>query len=275
MMERVLLTGATGFVGKELALRLIKEGYEVHTLERYVTGRYSFDGTGRVINHYASLTDYPAVRNLVREVQPDYVIHLAAISPVSFSYDHFIEVTEANYLGTINLAEACYREVPHFKHSYSAGLSEEYGTVLQSMKERLNEKSELEPNSPYAVSKVGADLYLRYMHKAYHFPITILRPFNTYGRRDNSHFFIERTVTQMLKNDKVYLGDKSTVRDWLYVDDHVDAYAKALGNKKAVGEIVQICTGKGYTTEETASIIAKLTVLKGRDSMERNSQAPA
>jgi dTDP-glucose 4,6-dehydratase len=191
------------------------------------------------------------------------VAHLAAISPVSFSYDHFIEVTEANYLGTINLAEACYREVPHFKQLVAAGTSEEYGMTLSDKGHKLTEESPLHPNSPYAVSKVACDLYLRYMHEAYNFPSTLLRAFNTYGRKHNSHFFVERTITQMLKGGKVYLGDKSTVRDWIYVDDHVDLYVKALGNPKAVGQVIQGCSGKGYTTEETAEIIAKLTGFKG------------
>ena len=262
-MEKVLLTGATGFIGSELAPKLIEKGYEVHALERYVTGRYSFEKNRNVINHYASLADFPAIKNIVHGVQPDYVLHLAAISPVSFSYDHYMEVTEANYLGTINLAEACYREVPHFKQFIMAGTSEQYGMTLKDKKERLTEDSQLHPNSPYAVAKVAADLYLKYMHGAYRFPMTILRPFNTYGRKANSHFFIERTITQMLKGDKVYLGDKTAIRDWLYVDDHVNAYIKALGNKKAIGEVIQVCTGKGYTTEGTAKLIAKLTGFKG------------
>ncbi len=262
-MDRVLLTGASGFIGQELAPRLLKEGYEVHTLERYVTGRYSFDRNTKVITHYATLTDLPAIKNIIRDVQPDYVVHLAAISPVSFSFDHYIEVTEANYVGTINLAESCYREVPHFKQFVMAGTSEEYGMTLKDKNKKLTEDSVLHPNSPYAVAKVAADMYLRFMYEAYNFPYTIMRPYNTYGRKDNSHFFIERTIAKMLEGNKVYLGDKSAVRDWLFVDDHVEAYVKALGNKKAIGEVIQVCTGKGYTTEETAKIIAKLTGFKG------------
>ncbi len=262
-MERVLVTGATGFIGKELATKLLEKHYEVHTLERYVTGRYSVDQSKKAIKHYANLTDYPTIKNIVREVQAEYVVHLAAISPVSFSYDHYIEVTEANYLGTINLAEACYREVPHFRQMILAGTSEEYGLTLKDRNKKLTEDSTLHPNSPYAVAKVASDMYLKYMYEAYSFPFTVMRPYNTYGRRDNAHFFIERTILQMLKGEKVYLGDKSTVRDWLYVDDHVDAYIKALGNKKAIGEVIQACTGKGYTTEDTAKLIAKLTGFKG------------
>lgn len=188
-MEKILLTGTTGFIGKELISALLKNGYEVHALERYVTGRYSIDGNGEVTRHYASLTDYPAVSNIVREVQPDCCINLAAISAVSFSYEHYVEAGETNYIGTTNLAESCKRHVPGFRQFIMAGTSEEYGMALNSTEGRLNEQSPLLPNSPYAVAKVAADMYLRYMGMAYGFPFTILRPFNTYGRTDNTHFF--------------------------------------------------------------------------------------
>ncbi|MEM0201853.1 MAG: GDP-mannose 4,6-dehydratase [Candidatus Micrarchaeaceae archaeon] len=261
--EKLLLTGSTGFIGQKLLSKLA-ERYEVHTLERYVTGRYTIDRK-KVINHYANLSDYNAVRHIVRDIKPDYCVHLAAISAVSFSYEHYIEVSEVNYIGTINLAEACYREAPAFKQFIMAGTSEEYGTELQDKAEMLAESSPLQPNSPYAVAKVAADYYLRYMHEAYGFPYTILRPFNTYGRANNTHFFIERTITQMLANPngKVYLGNPDAIRDWMYVDDHVEGYLKALGNEKAISETIQLCTGKGYTTTETADIIANLTGFKG------------
>ena len=263
-IEKILLTGSSGFIGQELAKKLVEKGYELHTLDRYVTGRYTLDGSPKVITHYANLTDYPAVRSIIKEVKPDAVIHLAAISAVSFSYEHPIEVSEVNYIGSVNLAEACYKEVPDFKQFITAGTSEEYGMALTSPKEKLTEESPLMPNSPYAVAKVAFDHYLQYMGKAYNFPYTILRPFNTYGREDNAHFFIERTITQMLKQDKVYLGDPTAIRDWLYVDDHVGGYLKAIGNDNAIRQAINLCTGTGYTTKATAELIAKLTGYKGQ-----------
>ena len=273
-MERILVTGGTGFIGGALIPKLYKKGYSIVALERYVTGRYSLDNSNGVEVHHANLTDYPAVRKIVRDTQPDYVMHLAAISPVSFSYDHYIEVTEADYLGTINLAESCYRDVPHFKQFIFAGTSEEYGTTLQDPKHKLNEDSALSPNSPYAVAKVASDLYLRYMYLAYKFPYTIIRPYNTYGGINNTHFFVERAVTQMLSQETVSLGDPDAVRDWVYVDDHVEGYLKALGNPKAIGESIQLCTGKGYTTRETAELIAKLTGFKGRIHWNTTQKRP-
>ena len=152
---------------------------------------------------------------------------------------------------------------PNLKQFITAGTSEEYGMTLKDKNGKLTEDSPLIPNSPYAVAKVAFDHYLQYMGMAYDFPYTVLRPFNTYGRKDNKHFFIERTITQMLTQDKVYLGDPDAVRDWLYVDDHVDGYLKAIGNKNAVKQTFNLSTGVGYTTKETADMIAKLTKFKG------------
>jgi len=262
-INRVLVTGTTGFIGSELVPKLLAEGLEVHTLERYVTGRYGLDRNGNVINHYANLTDYNKVRSTIKEVQPEAVIHLAALSAVSFSYDNYVEVSNANYVGSLNLAEACRQEATNFKQFLTAGTSEEYGMALKDANQKLTEGSPLIPNSPYAVAKVAFDHYLRYMGLAYDFPYTIMRPFNTYCRKDNKHFFIERTITQMLTQNKVYLGDPTPIRDWVYVDDHVDAYMKALGNANALKQEFNISTGKGYTTKETAELIAKLTGFKG------------
>ncbi len=274
-MERVLLTGATGFIGQELLKRLStgenKEKYEVHALQRYVTGRYSLD-RGSTVMHYANLTDYSAIKRIIKDVLPDYVLHIAAISPVSFSFDHYVEVGEVDYIATTNLAETCYREVPNFKQFLFASTSETYGLTAKTKNDILTEDSMPSPNSPYAVAKAACDMYLRYMGLAYDFPYTLVRPFNTYGRKDNTHFFIERTITQMLKGESVNLGDPAAVRDWVYVDDHVDIYLKALGNKKAIGQAIQACSGKGYTTKETAEIIAKLTGYKG--SINWNATPP-
>jgi len=273
-IERVLLTGATGFIGKELLPKLLEKGYEVHTIERYVTGRYTLDQKDSIIKHYASLTDYNKARAIVKEVQPNAVIHLAAISAVSFSYDNYIEVSEVNYLGSVNLAEACRQEANNFKQFIFAGTSEEYGLSISSKDKKLTEESPLIPNSPYAVAKAAFDYYLHYMGIAYDFPYTILRPFNTYGRKDNKHFFIERTITQMLSQDKVYLGDPDAVRDWVYVDDHVNAYLTALGNEKAIKQAFNICTGKGYSTKETAELIAKLMGFKGEILWNQTPKRP-
>jgi nucleoside-diphosphate-sugar epimerase len=255
---RVLVTGGSGFIGSHLIPKLIELGHEVYSLERYVTGRYVLGA--RTATVFGDLRDSFTIRKLVREVQPDVAIHLASISPVAYSYDHPQEVFEVNALGTINLAEACLREVPHFKHFLFAGTSEEYGNQTEFP---IKEDAELRPNSPYAVSKVATDKYLHYMRDAYDFPMTVLRPFNTYGRKDNVHFVVERTITQMLQGKTVKLGDPTPVRDLLYIDDHVDAYLTCLGNEKVRGEVFNFCTGRSVSIKELVESIAKLVGFDG------------
>lgn len=253
---KILVTGGNGFIGSHLLPRLVELGHDVYCLERYVTGRYVLGAQRTVRTVFSDLRDNFAVRKVVHEVQPEVVIHLASISPVSYSYDHPVEVIETNFMGTVNLAESCLREVAHFKQFMFAGTSEEYGN---HEKMPINENYELRPNSPYAVSKTAADQYLQYLCNAYNFPVTILRNFNTYGRKDNTHFVVERTIEQMLRKKIVRLGDPTPVRDLVYVDDHVNSYLTCLNNKKAIGEVFNFCTGCGVSIAGLVEILTDLT----------------
>lgn len=255
---KVLITGGTGFIASNLIPKLQKQGYDVYNIERYVTGRHT--GTKICQTYFADIRDGFAIRKIMREINPDYVMHIAAISAVSYSYDHPQEVIESNLIGTINLAEAALKETHDFKQFLFAGTSEEYGN--NGFEVQL-ETNPLLPASPYAVSKMACERYLNYMREAYGFPITILRPFNTYGRKNDAHFLIERTITQMLTQPVVNLIDPTPIRDWMYVDDHVNAYLTCLGNGKAIGETFNFCTGKAYSIKETVDIISKLSGFKG------------
>lgn len=258
---RILVTGGNGFVGKHLIPKILELDYDVYCLERFVTGRYVLGAERYVKTVFGDLKDYFAVRNIIRDVKPEYIIHLASISPVSYSYEHPNEVIETNFLGTVNLAEACLREIPQFKQFLFAGTSEEYGNQEDFP---IKETAELRPNSPYAVSKVASDKYLRYMNDAYGFPVTILRNFNTYGRKDNTHFVVERTIVQMLNNKDVYLGDPKPIRDFLYIDDHVNSYLVCLGNEKVVGDVFNYCTGRGVSIEQLINYISELLDFQGK-----------
>jgi GDP-mannose 4,6-dehydratase len=253
------MTGVTGTIGSQLAEELLKNGEEIHSLERYVTGRYSLDHNGKVRIVNGDLRDFSAVRHIVEEVQPEIVIHLAATTAVSYSYDHPHEVMETNLMGTINLAEACRTLVPHLKQFLFASTSETYGNGPLPKKEDTVQT----PNSPYSVSKQAAERYLVYLRDAYKFPVTILRPFNTYGRKNNQHFVVERMIVQMLNGNKVRLGDPDAVRDLLYIDDHVKAYTTCFNNSKALGETFNFCTGKSISIRELSKKVAAITGFKG------------
>lgn len=256
---KVLVTGATGFIGNHLVPRLVERGYDVYCLERYVTSRYVLGQARKVKTVFGDIRDHVTMRRIIREVQPDAVIHLAAISPVAYSYEHPHEVISVNLLGTISLAEACLREVPQFKQFLFASTSETYGNGPNPKTEETPQN----PCSPYAVSKLACEKYLLYMRDAYDFPITILRNFNTYGRKNNTHFVVERTIVQMLQGKVVNLGDPTPIRDFEYVDDHVNSYLTCLGNPNAIGETFNFCTGRGTSIKKLVELIAELTDFKG------------
>lgn len=259
-MVRILVTGAGGFIGTHLVPKLVEQGYDVFALERYVTGRYT-QFARDIITLYADITDFHSTRQAVAESRPDVLIHLAAISANSYAYNHPHEVLNTNYLGTVNLAEACMRELPSFQHFLYAGSSEEYGS---NPNPPFTEESQVLPHSPYAVAKVASDLYLRYLHRAYGFPATVLRCFNTFGRKDNKHFAVEKVVTQALQGKEIHMGDPTPVRDFMYVDDHVNAYLTVLANRdKALGEVFNFCTGIPTTIGNMVEKVIELTNYKG------------
>jgi len=256
---KILVTGGGGFIGSHLIPKLVELEHDIYSLERYVTGRYILGKQPKVKTVYGDLRDYFTIRKIIREVQPEVVIHLASISPVSYSYEHPLEVLETNFLGTVNLGESCLRGTYNFKHFLFAGTSEEYGNVGTP----IHETAALRPSSPYAVSKVASDKHLQYMRDAYGFPVTILRPFNTYGRKKNTHFVVERIIAQMLTGKTVRLGSPEPVRDLLYIEDHVNAYLTCLNNEKAIGDIFNFCTGRGVSISELVELIRKLSGFEG------------
>ena len=211
---------------------------------------------------FCDLTDYSSVKKAIKELKPNIVVHLAALSSVSYSYMHPIEVLETNILGSVNLIEACASETESLDKFIFASTSETYGNHIDS-DFPLVEESTQDPNSPYSVSKKTIEEYLRYMYLASDFPAVIMRPFNTYGRKNDSNFVIERTITQMLKSDKVYLGDPEAIRDFMYVDDHISAYLKIIDMNSVMGETFNVCTGTSYSIRETAEKIKEITQFKG------------
>ena len=257
---RVLITGVTGFIGSALAAKLVEAGEEVYGLVRFMgQGRGPLPRGVEYIT--ADLTDYFSVERAVRLVRPEAVFHLAALSPVSESYFQPATYAEANYIGTIHLLEALRRHARETARVIAvAGTTEMFDAS-----EDLDGYNEFRPESPYAVSKVAEVLYAEYMYRAYNLPIVVAIPTNTYGRAPvrQRHFFVEKVVTELLEGKQhIYLGNPDAVRDWMFREDHVDAYLAimraALDGRPVFGRRFAFGTGVGRTTKETAELIMRL-----------------
>jgi nucleoside-diphosphate-sugar epimerase len=255
---KILLTGILGFIGSHMAERLVKDGHDVYGLVRRVANRNM-----AVISNTLSdvtlisgdISDYVSTRNALRTANPDVVFHLAALSPVRDSFERPFEYQQANLIGTMNVAHALL-EMPDSKNReiLAAATAEVYGIQGNIP---LTEDLPLHPSSPYAVSKAAGDLYLQMMFNSYDLHGTVLRPTNSYGRKFDRSFIIEYLVTQMLSDRPIYVGAPESIRDYMYVDDHVNAYLSAMKNPKADGQVFNAGTGIGITNKELTERIAK------------------
>jgi nucleoside-diphosphate-sugar epimerase len=258
-MVRVFITGITGFIGRSLAKRLADEGYTVYGFVRFLSeGRRGVENAEIITG---DLTDYYSVERAVKLVRPDVVLHLAALSPVSESYFQPATYAEVNYIGTIHLLEALRRHARETVRVVAvAGTTEMFDAS-----EDLDGYNELKPESPYAVSKAAEVLYAEYMHRAYGLPIVVAIPTNTYGRAPvgQRHFFVEKVITELLSGKRdLYLGNPDAIRDWMFREDHVNAYLAiikaAFDGKDVFGRRFAFGTGEGYTTRKTAELIKDL-----------------
>ena len=251
---RIFVTGSSGFIGSHLASELEADGHEVYALRRYISGeRHCFwKPTNEV---HADLKDRETVVDVLQKVKPQVVFHLAAITPVSYSFKNPTEVVDVNYLGTVNLAHASLDAgVEKF---IVASSSEVYGYQKVAPQK---EDMVLMPISPYAASKIAVEDYLKMMGRVYNFPFSIMRPFNSYGgafaRRE--YFVLEKAMIGALKSANIQLFDPSPIRDFLFRDDHVKGYLKCLETDKCIGQTINLCTGDGISIGDVAQKVATI-----------------
>ena len=255
---KALITGILGFIGSNLAEKLVSDGNEVYGLVRRVANR-NLDVLGETIKDVVlvsgDITDYASTRNALKISNPDLVFHLAALSPVRDSFERPFEYQQANFAGTMNVAHALL-ELPDSQKRklIAASTAEVYG--IQGDKP-LKETLTLRPSSPYAVTKAAADLYLQMMFNSFDLHGTVIRPTNSYGRIFEKNFIVEYLITQMLKGESLYIGAPDSVRDYMHVDDHVNAYMLAAKKSKADRQVYNAGTGIGISNRQLAELIAK------------------
>jgi len=255
---KALVTGILGFIGSNLAEKLVNDGNEVYGLVRRVANR-NLDVLGETIKGLTlvsgDITDYASTRNALKISNPDVVFHLAALSPVRDSFEHPFEYQQANFTGTMNVAHALLElPDPQKRKLIAASTAEVYGIQED---EPLKETLALKPSSPYAVTKAAADLYLQMMFNSFDLHGTVMRPTNSYGRKFEKNFIVEYLVTQMLKGESLYIGAPDSVRDYMHVDDHISAYMLAAKKPKADRQVYNVGTGIGITNSQLAELLAK------------------
>ena len=249
---RIMLTGASGFIGSALVPRLQEQGHEVWQARRYHAGGFNFYDDPKIV--LFDLRDSRETRDAVFKVKPDMIIHLGAVSAVSYSFLHPEEVNDVIYQGTIRLAEAAKEIGAHLVHASS---SEVYGRGNYTYP--ITEDQPIGGTSPYAAGKVAAEEYLRIMANTYKTPITIMRPFNTIGRAliNNRHYVVERAICQALETGLIKLHDPRPVRDFVWREDHVAGYLAVVANPEAaIGQTFNVCTGGGWSIKEMAEAVA-------------------
>jgi UDP-glucose 4-epimerase len=217
-----LITGASGFVGQYL-VRALHRAHDVHGIYERAESFQKNPEVRRENQHVCDLRLHARLEQLVQYIKPHVVLHLAARSEVAFSFERYREVSEVNYIGTVNLAEANRQHNPALQLFVMASTMETYGHHPRSGGP-FNEDTPQRPMAPYAVAKLACEKYLQYMEYAYGFPFTILRQTNAYGRTDNDFFIVERIITQMLRGATCNLGEPEPWRNFLWIGDLVELY---------------------------------------------------
>lgn len=258
--RKVLVTGAGGFIGSHLVEQLVEEGSKVRALVHYNSR-----------NDWGNLELIPkeAVKKLdvrcgdirdpfwIREVMEgcDAIFHLAALIGIPYSYISPAEYVSTNIMGTLNILKTAkemkVRRVIH------TSTSEVYGTAEYVP---IDEKHPLKGQSPYSASKIGADKIAESFYYAFGLPVTIVRPFNTYGPRQSARAVIPTMIIQALsRSGRIYLGSLEPIRDLSYVKDIVRGFIKAVQSSAAIGQTLNIGAGEGIGIGELAKKIISLT----------------
>lgn len=256
--RKVLVTGADGFIGSHLVELLLSQGYNVRALAQY----NSFNNWGwlETIHH----PDLEVVCGDVRD--PHYchhicqgihtVFHLAALIAIPYSYVAPDSYVDTNIKGTLNMCQAAMD--CGVERILVTSTSEVYGTALRVP---IDESHPRQPQSPYSATKIGADAIAMSFYNAFELPVTIVRPFNTYGPRQSARAIIPTIITQIANGQRtIKVGDLTPTRDFNFVRDTARGFlAIAQADKQTVaGREINIATGREVTMEQTLHTIASL-----------------
>lgn len=252
--KKVLVTGADGFIGSHLVERLVTEGCNVRALAQY----NSFNNWGWLENLAPDvLKTVEVITGDVRDpfqvkemvTGCDVVFHLAALIAIPYSYSAPQSYIDTNVTGTLNIVQAC--KECKTKRVLVTSTSEVYGTALYAP---IDEKHPRQGQSPYSASKIGADAIADSFFRSFNLPLTIVRPFNTYGPRQSARAVIPTIITQLLNGvAEIKLGSLHPTRDFVFVRDTADAFVHIAKCDKAIGEEINIATQQEISIGDMAA----------------------
>ncbi len=243
IMKKVLVTGADGFIGSHLTEELVRKGYEVKAFVYY----NSFNTWGwldslpsEIMHHVeifqGDIRDPHGVKQAMKGCGA--VFHLAALIAIPFSYHSPDTYVDTNIKGTLNVLQAA-RELD-LERVLVTSTSEVYGTAQYVP---IDEKHPYQGQSPYSATKIGADRLAESFYRSFELPVTIVRPFNTYGPRQSARAVIPTIITQLLSGKKeIRLGSLTPTRDFNYVKDTANGFIAIYKSDKAIGQEINIAT---------------------------------
>ena len=252
--KRVLITGATGFIGSNLLRRCIKDGAEVSIFIRKDSNLWRIkDVLANVKKLKVDLVDKEAVEKSVNKIKPEIILHAAVYGALSGQLDKR-RIMAVNLKGAVNLIDSCKKF--DFELFVNSGSSSEYGLKPRAMRE----DDILKPFGPYGVSKAIAGLYAQKTARDCKKPIITLRLFSPYGYFEDYNRLIPSVILSCLRGQDIKLSSPRSVRDFIFIDDVVDAYLKAIEyREKTSGVIFNIGSGTQHKIEDVVWKIIKLT----------------
>ena len=258
-MTRILVTGADGFIGSHLTETLVRAGHDVRAFVLYNSfnswgwlDHCAGDVKGRFEVFAGDIRDPHGVRTAMKGC--DTVLHLAGLIAIPYSYHSPDTYVDTNIKGTLNVVQAARDlEVSRVVHTST---SEVYGTARSVP---IDENHPLQGQSPYSATKIGADQIALSFHRAFGTPVTIIRPFNTYGPRQSARAIIPTVITQIASGKhRIKLGALHPTRDFNFISDTVEGFIAIAGAERAIGEVINIGSSFEISIGDTVHLIADI-----------------
>ncbi len=254
--KKILITGATGFIGSHLTELFVKKGHKVTAFDRYNSiyklGHLENSEFKKDINFiFGDIRDYDSVYKVTKG--KDLILHLAALVGIPYSYYSPLAYIKTNLEGTYNVLESSKQN--SIDQVIVTSTSETYGSAK---KIPMNENHRLIGQSPYSASKISADQLSISYWRSFKLPVKIIRPFNTFGPRQSSRAVIPAIIIQALNNKVIKLGNLNTSRDYTYVSDVCNAYFELLKVNNIYGEPINVGSNKEYKIHDIAKKIINI-----------------